>query len=258
MVTPVLFRTTNSFFRMSQNERDAAMATHAPRVPWDIFINLEFNLRQGEHVALIGPTGSGKTTLLIEILKKRTYVAVMATKPRDPTMDYLISHGYVVYPEWVDTPAKQAPRRVIWPDASDIDSDEKQREVFDKMYRKIYREGGWCIVIDEGYIISEELRLKKPMRQVWTQGRSLGISQVVGTQRPVWIPTEMYSQSTHMFFWQTEDEKMLEKLGDIKGRSPALVKGIVASLDKYQVLYANKDGRMLRTTPPPPKFETGK
>jgi len=245
------------FFRMSKDERDAAMSHNAPLVPWDMFM-LEFGWQQGEHVALIGPTGSGKTTLLMEILKKRKYVAVMATKPRDPTMDYLISQGYVVYPEWVSVAPKQVPRRVIWPDASDIDSDETQKEVFQKMYRAIYREGGWCIVIDEGYMISEVFRLKKEMRQIWTQGRSLGISQVVATQRPRWIPTELYDQTTHMFFWFTQDMRMLDTLGDINGRNPALVKGIIASLKKYQVLYVNKSGRMLRTTPPPPTFDTGR
>lgn len=237
-------------------ERDARIASVAPRIPWaDFYRELEWN--QGEHVALIGPTGSGKTSLLISLLSLRTYVAVVATKPRDSTMDYLISHGYVKLEKWESIPATKAPRRVIWPNAREIDSEEKQREAFREMYRAIYREGGWCIVIDEGFILSETLGLKREMRQIWNQGRSIGITHVVGTQRPRWVPTEMYDQSTHLFFWQNSDNRMLDVIGDINGRDSRQVKEIVANLDRFQVLYVNtRSGKMCRTTPPAPGFDT--
>lgn len=250
------FRSPTSLHKMTQDEHYALKETHAPRVSWESFWN-SFHWEQGEHVALIGPTGSGKTSFLARILDKRAYVAVTSTKPRDTTMDYLVSRGYQVFQHWPSISAKQAPKRVIWPDAKDIDSDENQKEVFTDMFRRIYREGGWCLVIDEGYIFSEELRLKKYMRLIWSQGRSNGISFVVGTQRPRWIPTEMYDQSRHLFFWRTEDDRMLDTMGDINATNASLVKGLVANLDKYQFLYVDRfNKRMLRSTPPPPEFRT--
>jgi len=91
-----------------------------------------FDWRQSEHVALIGPNGQGKTTLLISILPKRTYVAVLVTKPRDETIDKLIASGYDEYREWLDVDPDKSPRRVIWPDANLIRlSAFQEREPFD-------------------------------------------------------------------------------------------------------------------------------
>lgn len=98
----------------SQYEIDALKQRNAPRVPWADFYR-EWRWQQGEHVAMVGPTGSGKTSLLIRILGKRQFVVVAATKPADPTMDYLISHGYTKFERWENVRPESKPKRVIWP-----------------------------------------------------------------------------------------------------------------------------------------------
>jgi hypothetical protein len=234
---------------------DRGALSAAPRLPWDVFYN-QLKWEQGEHVGLIGPTGQGKTTLLISLLNMRNYVAVFGTKPRDKTMDALIASGYVKFPRWESIPVSRVPRRVIWPDARQIDMEDTQRKVFHDAYAAAYREGGWAIVVDEGYYMSEVLALKKEMRATWTQGRSLGLSHVVSTQRPAWVPTEMYDQSTHLFFWRNNDDRVIRRIGEIGTLNAYAIRQILPQLEQYQCLYMNtRTGQMVRTRAPAPPEE---
>lgn len=247
---------TRSFPRVTPLNTDweALTATEAPRIPWDVFAP-QLTWRQGEHVGLIGPTGQGKTTLLMALLPMRTYVTVLATKPYDPVMDELIhAGGYVKFDRWPTVPPARAPRRIIWPDATNIDAEDTQKTVFRDTYAHVYRRGGWTLVVDEGYIMADVLGLKKEMRAMWTQGRSLNISHVVATQRPAWVPVEMYDSTTHLFFWKTAEERALKRLSDLGAANAILVKYIVQRLEKFQCLYINtRTGKMARTRAPAPQ-----
>lgn len=234
--------------------RDADLSSLAPRVPWDVFIQQIFMWEQGEHVGTIGTTGSGKTTLLNEILPQRRFVAVAATKPRDVSMNRLIANGYEQFKKWPQglNPIKH-PRRVIWPDATNIDSTATQAAAFKAMWGDVFREGGWCLVVDEGVIFCKDYKMENDLRRVWIDGRSLGVSQVVSTQRPRHIPLEIYSQSTHLFFWRITDENDLARAADLNVSNKAIMREAIMGLEKYQVLYVNtRTGQMVRTRPPAP------
>lgn len=234
--------------------RHADAYSLAPRIPWDKFAGGVLDWRQGEHVGLIGPTGQGKTNLLMNLLPLRQYVAVFATKPRDVSMDRLIASGYLRIEQWSDIPPERAPRRVLWPNASSIDSEDRQKEIFNHAYGAIYREGGWAIVIDEGWYIADVLKLQRKMRTIWTQGRSLGISQVVATQRPRWVPLEMFDQSTHLFFWRDNDDENLRRISGLGAAPASAIRMLVSNLEKFQVLYVNtRNGSMCRTRAPAPR-----
>jgi transposase len=205
----------------------------------------------GEHVALIGPTGQGKTTLLLNLLPLHPYVVVFANKPRDRTMDALVRSGYRRMAKWRSIPARSVPRRVLWPPATTLRSDDAQREVFLDAMNKIYREGGWTLVMDETSYITEDLKLGKEVKTFLRLGRSLEISLVTSIQRPAWVPLEIYSQSTHLFIWKTSDEQDLSRLAGLGAANTEVARMVVANLEKYQILYINtRTGEMMRTRAP--------
>jgi len=229
----------------------AKLSTEAPRMPWDEFIANHFVWRQGEHTALVGPTGQGKTTLLSHLLPLHPYVTVFATKPRDESMERLIRTGYYPMKRWQSLDPNKFPRRVLWPDASTLNAVQHQREVFHDAFARIYREGGWTVAVDELWYVGQILRLEMDVKLYLLQARALGISLLVATQRPAWVPLEVYDQSTHLFFWRDNDETNLKRLSGISFRSADLIKSVVADLERYQVLYVNtRTGVMLRTRSP--------
>lgn len=227
--------------------------TNAPIVDWDKFLR-EFNWQQGQHVAMIGPTGSGKTTLAMQVLDRRSFVTVLATKPQDEVLVTLKDQGYVRLKEWKDFDPVRIPKRLIWPDATELYSASKQRQVFRHAIRSMYKQGGWCIYIDELWFIIHHLKLQLEVKTLLQQSRSLYNSLVVLTQRPAFVPLEVYDQSSHLFFWRDNDERNLKRLSGVSWRSAKEVQTLVANLDQYQVLYFDlTTGAMMRTTPPPPE-----
>lgn len=228
----------------------AKLSIEAPRVPWDVFLRDYFNWRAGEHVALIGVTGAGKTTLLLNLLPLHPFVVAFATKPKDETMDKLVDAGYLRMEEWRALNPLQFPRRILWPDARELDSEERQKRVFGHAFRSIYREGGWTVAIDELWWFDNVLGQAKEIRKYLLQARSLKISLLAGTQRPAWVPREIYTQSTHLFFFATNDENDLKSLSGLSYRSSSFVRMVIANLDfnNHQFLYLNtRTGNMCRT-----------
>jgi energy-coupling factor transporter ATP-binding protein EcfA2 len=236
--------------RIGEDTMLARLSTEAPRVPWDVFTR-ELQWEPGEHVGLIGPTGQGKTTMLFNMLPLHPFVTVFATKPRDASMDALIRAGYVRMERWQSLDAHQYPRRVLWPDATRIDSNEHQRVVFHDAFARIYREGGWTVALDETWYLDNILKLDGDIKTFLLQARSLGISLVAATQRPAWVPREIYTSCTHLMFWRVNDETDLRSISGIGWRSGDLIREAVANLERFQTLYVNtRTGRMLRTRCP--------
>lgn len=239
---------------MTQTMEVSENSVQVPMVPWSEFVE-GFHWGAGEHIGLIGPTGAGKTNLAYYLLPEHKYVVVLATKPRDVSLTaFAASNGFKTFKEWPSYTAARVPRRVIWPKANNIHADAKQRAIFADTLNIMFKQGGWTVYIDELYYMVQVLKLQKQVVTYLLQARAMGISLVCASQRPSWIPLEVYDQSTHLFFWRDNDERNLNRLSGISWRSAHLIRTIIADLPRYHVLYVNtRTGDLAITRPPAPR-----
>jgi hypothetical protein len=226
-----------------------------PFVEWDQFLLTEMDWQQGEHCAMIGTTGSGKTSLAMHLLPGRKYVTILGTKPVDENLDRFVDEfGFQKFERWPQgrkNNPKKSPRRLIWPNARSLHSDGYQNEVLGEALEFIYIEGGWCVYVDELWFISNILNLGKSVKMYLLQARSLKISLIISTQRPAWVPLEIYDQSTHLFFWLDNDDTNLARISGIGTLPRQVVIQAIESLREHEVLYVNtRTRRMVRTFPP--------
>lgn len=211
-----------------------------PYEPWEEF---ERNLlwRVGEHVTLAGGTGSGKTTFARQLLKRRRYVVVMATKAEDSSLyDPLLAMGFVMRTKWEPNP-EDAPLVIFKPPlVGGVDGKEAQREAFRAALIDIFEEGGWAVYCDEVRYLTEFLNLKVEMELLWLQGRSLDISVIAATQRPVSIPILAF-EAQHLFVWRFSHKPDIDTISHFTGTLSPVVRQTIPRLPKHEVLHVQPE-----------------
>jgi len=219
-----------------------------PTLQWEAFLQ-RFKWEQGEHITLVGPTGQGKTMLSRHLLDRRRFVVVFATKRKDPMIDRMKKDGYALIRRF-DGQRVQGDRYILQPPQgkSIRETRANQKREFGYAMEVAYEQGSWCVVIDEGKMICDTFGLTPEVEMLLQGGRTLGVSVIMGVQRPVKIPLAAYDQATHLFFFREGDEANLKRIGGIGGVSNKLVREAVSMLESHQVLYLNtRNGEMAIT-----------
>ncbi len=206
-----------------------------------------FRWEQGEHVSFIGPTGRGKTTLALSLLNTRTYRVIFATKPEDEALDtFARKNRYKTIPKWKDRGTKAS--LILKPALKDVDAHKSQASEFKGAINTIYQAGGWTVFVDEVYYFTHMLRIEKPLEMLWSQGRSIGITMVAGTQRPRSVPLMMFNQATHLFVFKFADAYEVERLAEIGSVPKRTLIEAVTQLTKHRFLYINAiEGTMVQS-----------
>jgi hypothetical protein len=231
----------------------AGFSNEIPHVSWAQFEDM-FQWNQGEHAGMVGPTGEGKTNLSLLILPRRDFITVFATKPEDETLDlYAKAFHYKKITEWnPKLNVRKYPHRLLWPSTRDMRTMiDRQRHVFEKALHDIYSAGSWCVYFDELWWICQILGLTQYVKILLQQGRSVGLSLLCATQRPAWVPLEVYDQSTHLFFWADNDERNLNRISSIGSFNSVAIRARIATLRPHEVLYINVRAKYMCTFLPP-------
>lgn len=217
-------------------------------ISWPQFLSeLEWNL--GEHVAILGKTDSGKTHLSLELLKRRGYVVVIATKPKDALLAPLKKEGYKVAKNMRDIARLRRERHILlWPEPKHLRSDGEQTDVLRKAFEYFYHTGNRAIFADETYYLVHHLGLEEEVTSFLYRGRSLGLSLVCAGQRPFHLPLAVYSQSRHLFFFREHDKRNRDRLAEIGGIDVREVSEIIAHLPQHHFLYIDAQSGRLRVS----------
>ncbi len=166
-------------------------------------------ISSADRIAFAGKTGSGKTFLAQYLL--RTFKRLIVI---DPKMVLGI-------PKWnlEDLDAKNlkalrkgegARIRVYNPPAVDKDG----YPVWDAIFELAWDLGNLTVYIDEMYSVAINGRMSYPLRRLYTQGREPQIGVWASTQRPSYVPLEMFSEAEWDFIFMLrmeEDRKRIAK-----------------------------------------------
>lgn len=201
---------------------------------------------QAEHVTILGPTGTGKSTLAMRIAERRPHVAQLIEKPRDELLLRALRAGG--YRPVEILPDSGGARRVyLWPPAGDVTDEPGQRRVFRDVLRRAGRVGVWHVVCHEAAYLVDPLGLAPELKYSLRMGRSNGHALILCSQRPAWLPRDVYSQASHLFLFGTNDHEDLKKIGGLNGMDSRRVRDAVARLgdsgDPHRFLYCGtRDG----------------
>ena len=139
-------------------------------------------------------------------------------------------------------------RVMLWPHLRHPDDVPAMADTHRRALGELFAEGNVCVVAEELWYLVERLGLGEYLKELWSQGRSLGLTLAGGTQRPVDIPLLAYSSATHLFFFGDNDEVNLRRVQGLGGLSSSLIRDTVRALPFHDVLYVNTRKRVVIRT----------
>ena len=221
-----------------------------PFVRWDRFIE-SVTFKQGEMITIVGTIGSGKTVLERELVEFRSFTVLLGTKPEDRELYVPFEQrGYELVDRFDPSPPADESRVIFRPrlTAPDAKARAKQADAFREMLLEVWEYGGWTVVADEIWYLTNQLKLADIFETLWTQGRSSGVTIVAATQLPVSIPLLAFDQATHLFLFRNTDKYRINRMSEFAGADSAVLKVVIPLLPRHEFIYVDtREGTLLRS-----------
>ena len=148
-----------------------------------------------DRIAILGRTGSGKTVAGLWHLSKMPLDKmpfVIVDFKRDQEIRRLKAQEI--------SEAKEIGKRGLYVFRADPNDDDDQIE---EMLYDIWRREKTGLFIDEGYLLAKS----RAFHAILMQGRSKRIPVITCSQRPVWLPRAVWSESNHFQVFQLVDDR---------------------------------------------------
>jgi hypothetical protein len=209
-----------------------------PRLNWYDFIN-NLQWKQGEHIAIIGPTGCGKTTLMHSLFFKREWNLLLAYKPDDDIYHEFLEEGWQRARKWPPPRSNKdiGQNVLLWPRVKTVADLDKKAPVFEKCLQSVFTDGGWTVGLDDLYYIAKVMRHQKLIETLNYNVRSVKVSLIAGIQRPAWIPRSCWDQSSHAFLAKMSDTKDVNEIHGLSNISTRDLTVWLKNLRPHEWLY---------------------
>jgi hypothetical protein len=221
-----------------------------PFVPW-ARLKPAINWKQGQHALSVGGTGSGKSTVAGEFLPRRQLVVVCVSKGMDDIFEGPYYRDYETIRKW-PPPRSNLERVLLRPAnaASIVETRKLKAAVFRAMFDHILlRRGYWCIDVDEEHYMCESLGMEREVTDILEQGRSAFISMWNNTQRPAGIPLATYVNSALGFFFSSQEEYDVRRLGRMRNKhtnAMEMARNIeeLDSFNSHEFVFLDRSGKI--------------
>lgn len=165
--------------------------------------------REGYHSAILGTTGSGKSTYGAWLLSR----APFHLKPAfiiDFKHEELFAKSLRIRQIGLHEKLPTQPGLFILRPRPDEAYFGDDRHDVEKWLEKLWTQGNAWLYIDEGYLAPDRTWL----RNVLAQGRSLGITVVTTSQRPVDVSRSVFTEATYVSVFRLNDKKDLQRVAE--------------------------------------------
>lgn len=219
-------------------------------VEWPLFLRWFASVwRQGQHIAVIGPTGCGKTTFAVGITRQRKWVIALDPKGGDST---LTNSGFTRVREWplpkkmLQDIAEGQPCRVVMGFTPEKLSDQPLlKALMRDTLEGVWIDGGWTVVSDETQILADRkmMNLGPQLEAMQVAARDKRISNLTLFQAPAWVPTATTRQASWIVMFPTQDVTVIKILAAKIGRDWHDLADILHALPDFHCVVAGLNPR---------------